>query len=231
MNAPYMGKFSVSQAYQGAAHDGLDLVGVDSKEIHSTVDGIVVFAGWENPKKPKQGFGRYVKIQRDGSNEGYYFGHLSELRVSVGDRVRVTQVIGVEGSTGNATGSHCHYCVRVAGKPLNVSQISGIPNRRGTYDDGYRDAVASPTGYHVGTVYRTKTALNVRSGPGTNYAVKPRAQLTADGQSHAYEQTAGVLKPGTSVRCLALAQTSDQIWMRIPSGWVCAVEGAERYIA
>ena len=38
MNSPYMGKFRVSQIYKGALHDGLDLVGVDSKLIHSTVN-------------------------------------------------------------------------------------------------------------------------------------------------------------------------------------------------
>ena len=41
MNSPYNGKFRVSQQYKGTAHDGLDLVGIDSKEIHSTVNGVV----------------------------------------------------------------------------------------------------------------------------------------------------------------------------------------------
>lgn len=46
MNSPYNGKFRVSQQFKGSAHDGLDLVGVDSKEVHSTVNGIVEKAGW-----------------------------------------------------------------------------------------------------------------------------------------------------------------------------------------
>ena len=32
MNSPYMGKFRITQAFKGASHDGLDLVGIDSKE-------------------------------------------------------------------------------------------------------------------------------------------------------------------------------------------------------
>ena len=48
MNSPYMGRFTVTQAYS-SAHDGLDLVGLDSKQIHSTVNGTVIHAGWENP--------------------------------------------------------------------------------------------------------------------------------------------------------------------------------------
>ena len=50
-------------------------------------------------------------------------------------------MIGIEGETGNSTGSHCHYCVRIdgiRGNDLNVSTISGIPNQLGTYDDLYR---------------------------------------------------------------------------------------------
>ena len=140
MNSPYMGKFQISQAYKGAAHDGLDLVGIDSKEIHATATGKVVFAGWENPSNHSQGFGQYVVILADGRY--YHYGHLSEIRVSVGQQVRCTDVIGIEGSTGCSTGSHCHYCVRTSMSPgtaLDVCAISGIPNNEwGIYDDGYR---------------------------------------------------------------------------------------------
>ncbi|MBE6856082.1 MAG: M23 family metallopeptidase [Ruminococcus sp.] len=140
MNSPYMGKFRVSQQYKGDAHDGLDLVGIDSKEIHSTVNGEVVFAGWENSADHSQGFGQYVKIRQNGTNDYYYFGHLSEIKVKKGNAVKITDVIGIEGSTGRSAGSHCHYCVRkggVKGQHRNISDISGIPNAPGTYDDGY----------------------------------------------------------------------------------------------
>lgn len=141
MNSPYYKRFRVSQQYKPGIHDGLDLVGVDSKEIHSTINGTVIYAGWENINNHGQGFGQYVKIKKDDSNEVYYFGHLSEMYVKVNDKVKITQVIGKEGSTGNSTGSHCHYCCRidgVRGQDKNISTISGIPNKIGTYDDGYR---------------------------------------------------------------------------------------------
>lgn len=140
MNSPYEGKFKITQTYKGAAHDGLDLVGIDSKEIHATANGKVVFAGWENAQNDKQGFGQYVVILSNGRY--YHYGHLSEIKVKVGDAVKMTQVIGVEGSTGNSTGSHCHYCVRTSMSPgshLDINSISGIPNvLGGVYDDGYR---------------------------------------------------------------------------------------------
>lgn len=140
MNSPYEGKFKITQTYKGAAHDGLDLVGIDSKEIHATANGKVVFAGWENAMNQKQGFGQYVVIYADGKY--YHYGHLSEIRCKYGDQVKITQVIGIEGSTGNSTGSHCHYCVRTSMSPgshLDINSISGIPNIfGGVYDDGYR---------------------------------------------------------------------------------------------
>lgn len=146
MNSPYNGKFRVSQIFKGATHDGLDLVGVDSKEVHSTVNGIVEKAGWENPSNKKQGFGLYVRIRKSDSVDKYYFGHLSEVKVSAGQAVRIGDVIGIEGSTGKSTGSHCHYCVRGNGSKKeikDVSAISGIPNKLGTYDDGYAAKLAA----------------------------------------------------------------------------------------
>lgn len=143
MNSPYMGKFQVTQT-QHTEHDGLDLVGIDSKEIHSTVSGTVVFAGWENPQDKKQGFGQYVCIKGSDGNF-YYFGHLSVINVEYGQAVKCTDVIGIEGSTGYSTGSHCHYCCRkqfARGNALDISAISGIPNALGTYDDGYRPVAA-----------------------------------------------------------------------------------------
>lgn len=140
MNSPYNGKFRVSQQFKGKSHDGLDLVGIDSKEIHSTVNGVVEKAGWENPLNHKQGFGLYVRIKKYASPDKYYFGHLSSVRVKKGDVVKIGDVIGIEGSTGNSTGSHCHYCARGNGSKTQIRDIcviSGIPNELGTFDDGY----------------------------------------------------------------------------------------------
>ena len=146
MNSPYEGKFKITQTFKGAAHDGLDLVGIDSKEIHATANGKVVFAGWENAANHSQGFGQYVVIQSNGKY--YHYGHLSQIKVKVGDSVKMTQVIGIEGTTGNSTGNHCHYCVRTSMSPgtyLDICAISGIPNiLGGIYDDGYRSGQQPP---------------------------------------------------------------------------------------
>lgn len=151
MNSPYMGKFVVSQQFILNVHDGLDIYGIDSKEIHSTVNGIVHYAGWENIHNDKQGFGQYVCIRFTYNNETWYayFGHLSKILVKTGQTVKITDTIGIEGTTGHSTGNHCHYEIRKGfykgATVMNVSTFSGIPNALGTYDDGYRPKQTTAT--------------------------------------------------------------------------------------
>lgn len=174
MNSPYMGKFMVTQAYKGSVHDGLDLTGIDSKEIHSTVTGTVTFAGWENPDNPLQGFGKYVQIRQSGSEDYYYFGHLSEIFVKVGHAVNVTDIIGIEGSTGHSTGSHCHYCVRrngIKGSHRDISAISGIPNAEGVYDDGYRQSRRYSHSWSYEASEAVRQLQNILIAKGLNIAV------------------------------------------------------------
>jgi murein DD-endopeptidase MepM/ murein hydrolase activator NlpD len=134
LKSPYKGRFKVTQIYKGAKHKGLDLVGLDDKTIYSTVNGTVEAA--RHDTHPTGGMGLYIRIREDGTNRRFYFAHLSEALVKAGQRVSVGDRIGVEGSTGNSTGSHLHYEVRIEPSNatfLDVSKISGIPNRLGVY--------------------------------------------------------------------------------------------------
>lgn len=164
MNSPYCGKFKVSQQYKPGTHDGLDLVGIDSKEIHATIAGTVQYAGWENSANHAQGFGLYVCIKgTDGLY--YYYGHMSEIKVKTGQSVKITDVIGIEGSTGRSTGSHCHYEIRggfyKGAKVYDVCSKSGIPNiENGIYDDGYRPAKAARSIDNKDDVKALQSALN-----------------------------------------------------------------------
>lgn len=142
MNSPLYGKFRVTQIYKGVSHKGMDLVGVDSKEIRSPVDGIVEAARWDVKSgsagiDTSYGMGQYVRIKADGTNYRHYFAHMSRILTTAGQRVKKGDVIGIEGSTGNTTGSHVHYEIRRTTSNttfLNVSELSGIPNQLGTYD-------------------------------------------------------------------------------------------------
>jgi murein DD-endopeptidase MepM/ murein hydrolase activator NlpD len=93
-------------------HEGQDLAGAYGSPIYATADGVVIHAGWEN------GYGRLVTIRHDFGIETR-FGHLSQIRVSVGDRVSRGERIGDMGSTGRSTGTHLHYEVRLSGRAVN----------------------------------------------------------------------------------------------------------------
>ncbi|MBC2835631.1 DUF5930 domain-containing protein [Paragemmobacter straminiformis] len=93
-------------------HEGQDLAGSYGAPIVATADGVVTYAGWES------GYGRLVKIKHAFGLETRY-GHLSQIRVSVGDRVSRGDRIGDMGNSGRSTGTHLHYEIRVDGKAIN----------------------------------------------------------------------------------------------------------------
>ena len=84
-----------------------------------------------------------------------------------------------------------------------------------------KTAATTKITFKKGKQYKLLVDLNVRKGPGTNYAIKKRSQLTADGKKHACKGTNAVLKKGTVVTCLKVSGN----WMKIPSGWICCKQG------
>ena len=83
--------------------------------------------------------------------------------------------------------------------------------------------------YITGKIYTTKVDLNVREGAGTKYKKKDFDDLTFNAQQHAYKRT-GVLKKGTKVTCLDIIVNDNEIWIKIPSGYVCANYKGKVYI-
>lgn len=135
MLSPYRGKFKVSQIFKWWLHKGLDMVGLDDKNIYSTLSGYVEFVGWD--AHYTGGLGLYVRIREPSAGWRYYFGHLSASYVVSGQKVGIGDLIGLEGNTGHSRGSHLHYEIRKTTDNttfLNVSQISGIPNKLGVYE-------------------------------------------------------------------------------------------------
>lgn len=71
-----------------------------------------------------------------------------------------------------------------------------------------------------GTWQTTVSGLYVRTGPGTKYKVKPKSQLTRDGQAHS--DAYGCLKKGTKITVSEVKEDKDGLWWgKIPSGWCC----------
>lgn len=84
--------------------------------------------------------------------------------------------------------------------------------------------------YIVGRTYTVTVnkALNVRKGPGKNYDLVGYANLTADGKKHAY--MSGALKNGTKVTVQSVKINNDSVWLKIPSGWICAIDGSKTLV-
>jgi murein DD-endopeptidase MepM/ murein hydrolase activator NlpD len=93
-------------------HEGTDMAGAYGTAIHATADGTVVHAGWDN------GYGRLVKIQHAFGIETRY-AHLSDIHVSVGQKVSRGDRIGDMGNSGRSTGTHLHYEIRIGGTAIN----------------------------------------------------------------------------------------------------------------
>ena len=84
--------------------------------------------------------------------------------------------------------------------------------------------------YNIGQTYTTQVDLKVREGAGTDYRQKNKNELTPNGQENAYNYRSAVLKTGTRVTCQEVALVGDDVWIRIPSGWIAAVYNNKVYI-
>lgn len=140
---PFNGRFKITYTYgdynpklnptSDGKHHGLDMVGLDSKDVYSTCKGKVTFAGWNS-----QGYGNLVMIKEHNSNRVHYYAHLKNVNVSYGQEVTYTTKIGVMGATGNVTGPHTHYEIRDNGVVINPCDYTGLPNQLGEYNsDAY----------------------------------------------------------------------------------------------
>lgn len=86
--------------------------------------------------------------------------------------------------------------------------------------------------FSTGKTYTIKASsgLKVRTGPGTGYRQKKRSELTAGGKKAAKVGTYAVLKNGTRVTAKAVKTVGSQVWVQIPSGWICAQIGSTAYL-
>ena len=96
-------------------HTGIDLVEPFGSPVYAADDGVVALVG-----SSSSGYGRYVVIAHSGGLDTLY-GHLSTTLVKVGQRVSQGQTVGLEGSTGNSTGPHLHFELRIKQQPVDPS--------------------------------------------------------------------------------------------------------------
>ena len=97
-------------------HSGVDIGGPNYGSIRASNSGKVIYSGWYG------GYGKVVIIDHgiiNGHPMTTLYAHMSTIKVSNGQSVQKGQVIGLEGTTGYSTGPHCHFEVRINGKPNN----------------------------------------------------------------------------------------------------------------
>jgi murein DD-endopeptidase MepM/ murein hydrolase activator NlpD len=85
-------------------HNGVDIATPIGTWVGAAAAGTVVEAGWSN------GFGNYIKIKH---NNGYstLYGHLSQICVHSGQKVKAGSLIAKSGNTGRTTGPHLHFSI------------------------------------------------------------------------------------------------------------------------
>ena len=97
-------------------HKGIDIDLETGDQVVAAMHGKVRIARYNS------GYGNCVVIAHDGGLETLY-GHLSELWVKEGQDIESGQVIGLGGSTGQSTGPHLHFEIRVFGEQVDPERM------------------------------------------------------------------------------------------------------------
>lgn len=131
-----MTSYAKRGAYGGAPHNGIDIVEGPGTPIKPAADGIVLASGYNN------GWGNWVAIRHSNLyNLVTLYAHLrSPTGLGNGTLVSTNSIIGYEGATGNATGSHLH---------LSVYQdfFTYINNKNGQLYFNYFEGTLNPFDY------------------------------------------------------------------------------------
>ena len=87
--------------------------------------------------------------------------------------------------------------------------------------------------YIIGKTYKTNVILRVRHGIGIDKRIKKFEELTENAKAHAYNSgvNEGCLKEGTKVTVLEAVNNGNDIWLRIPSGWVAGYYNGKMYVS
>lgn len=107
-NHPITGTYSL--------HGGTDIAAAEGTPIGAALDGIVEFSG------EKTSYGKCVILRHSGGLQTVY-AHCSELKVEAGSQVKKGDTVALVGSTGDSTGPHLHFEIRVNGIRMNPQWI------------------------------------------------------------------------------------------------------------
>lgn len=212
--------------YQGKKvsdfHSGIDLIANprdNNAEIVAFDDGTVTAV---QKTGAQYGTACYVRISHgNGWYTLYYHLKSGSIVVNKGDKVKRGQKIGIIGTTGVSTGVHLHFQIDKGSNSSAVNPYDYVFNGK-----ELPKPTPTPSSFTTGN-YKCNGSMNVRSGAGTNYAIKKVSQLTADGKKHATSTNPNanaVYKAGTIFTAQQIINQNG-VWAKTPSGYVC-IKGA-----
>ena len=125
------------------------------------------------------------------------------------------------------------YCVRGAiyvksGSHTVCGLTNGANYKKTLSKAGITVESTAPT-YTVGKTYTTQVELTVRTGAGTSYAKVGYSGLTDNAKKYDSDKD-GAIDKGTKVTCKQVKTVGNDIWMKIPSGWIAAYYDGKVYV-
>jgi murein DD-endopeptidase MepM/ murein hydrolase activator NlpD len=109
VNGPVVSGFGMRW---GRMHEGIDIAAGIGTPIWAAAAGTVIHAGWLG------GYGNLVVLDH-GNGLATAYAHASTILVAVGQQVSQGETISLVGSTGNSSGPHLHFEVRVNGSAVD----------------------------------------------------------------------------------------------------------------
>ena len=109
VNGPVVSGFGMRW---GRMHEGIDIAASSGTPVHAAAAGTVIHAGWLG------GYGNLVVVDH-GNGLSTAYAHASAILVAVGQNVAQGETVSLVGSTGNSTGPHLHFEVRVNGSAVD----------------------------------------------------------------------------------------------------------------
>ena len=105
-------RYGERSSLRRSTHTGLDIACTTGTDIKVVSNGTVTFSG------KKGSYGNLIIVDHGNGVETWY-GHCSKLYAKVGDTVTAGDVVAAVGSTGNSTGPHLHFEIRINGECVN----------------------------------------------------------------------------------------------------------------
>jgi hypothetical protein len=118
LNAEY--RYGYYYPEEDVVHTGIDIIGIRGDPVLAAASGKVIFTGnglLNGANHPDDPYGLSVMIRHSFSYNGYtiysVYAHLDKINVNKGDWVESGQKIGTVGMTGNTSGPHLHFEIRI----------------------------------------------------------------------------------------------------------------------